>query len=74
MLEKIMTIAMQDTLHSNDVSNALRERIMAFYRYKYRNGKILLQEQVMGELPYDMQVHSVKANPSTLALLQLATL
>ena len=56
---------MQDTLHSNDVSDALRDRIMAFYRYKYRNGKILHQEQVMGELPYDMQVHTVTHCPTT---------
>lgn len=53
---------MQDTLNSNDVSDAVRNRIMAFYRYKYRKGKIPLQQQIYGELPYDMQVSVAAAD------------
>lgn len=33
---------------------------MVFYRYKYRKGKIPLQQQVYDELPYDMQVSNVQ--------------
>ena len=50
---------MQDTLNSNDVSDAVRERIMAFYRYKYSKGNIPLQDQVLRDLPYDMQVSNL---------------
>lgn len=53
---------MQDTLNTNDVSDAVRNRIMAFYKYKYRKGKIPLQQQVYGELPYDMQVSVAAAD------------
>ena len=44
-------------LDSNEVSDGVRRRIMAFYTHKYRGGKITQHEQTLQELPYNMQVN-----------------
>ena len=47
---------MQETTHTHDLPEALRQRIIAYFKYKYRDGKLRNQEAVLQELPYDMQV------------------
>ena len=46
---------MQETTHTHDLPEALRRRIIEYFKYKYRDGKLRNQETVLRELPYDMQ-------------------
>ena len=47
---------MQETTHTRELPEPLRRRIIAYFKYKYRDGKVRDQEAVLRELPYDMQV------------------
>lgn len=47
---------MQEATHTHDLPEALRRRIIEYFKYKYRDGKLRNQEAVLQELPYDMQV------------------
>ena len=47
---------MQETTDTRDLPESLRQRIIEYFKYKYRDGKVRNQEEVLRELPYDMQV------------------
>ena len=47
---------MQETTDTRDLPENLRRRIIEYFKYKYRDGKVRNQEEVLRELPYDMQV------------------
>ena len=49
---------MQETTDTRDLPESLRHRIIEYFKYKYRDGKVRNQEEVLRELPYDMQVCS----------------
>ena len=54
--------AWQETTHTRDLPEPLRRRIIEYFKYKYRDGKVQNQEEVMRELPYDMQVGPPEAS------------
>lgn len=48
-------VGLQETTHTHDLPENLRRRIIEYFKYKYRDGKLRNQEAVLHELPYDMQ-------------------
>ncbi|KAL3143569.1 Potassium/sodium hyperpolarization-activated cyclic nucleotide-gated channel 3 [Trebouxia sp. C0009 RCD-2024] len=44
-----------ETTDTRDLPENLRRRIIEYFKYKYRDGKVRNQEEVLRELPYDMQ-------------------
>ena len=49
-------VCLQETTDTRDLPENLRRRIIEYFKYKYRDGKVRNQEEVLRELPYDMQV------------------
>lgn len=49
-------VRLQETTDTRDLPENLRHRIIEYFKYKYRDGKVRNQEEVLRELPYDMQV------------------
>ena len=46
-------------MDARELSEPLKERILTYYRLKYKSGQMWHHESIFRELPYDMQVCAV---------------
>lgn len=66
-------IDFQETTDTRDLPDNLRRRIIEYFKYKYRDGKVRNQEEVLRELPYDMQVCTCHICATFLSVLSQST-
>jgi len=55
---KYVQCGLQEAVDSRELSDAMRDRILTFYRHKYKGGQSWHHDSILRELPYDMQVQN----------------